>query len=148
MSANKTANRDKNGHRLGGGRAIAELLEALLESVAAAGAEAMLGQLTSSDLVEVADSDVSRGDELPMVGTTRTSEGSSLDWINNKAALRLLGVSRPTLQRWRADGKLPYSKVDGLIYYKRSDINDLFTASMVDRGCSHPGSSESGGQSQ
>lgn len=45
--------------------------------------------------------------------------------LTNREAMNFLGVSRSTLQRWRNDGKLPYSKVEGKIFYKREDLIGL-----------------------
>lgn len=47
------------------------------------------------------------------------------DWLSNKEAQEYLGLSRPTLQRYRSSGKLPFSKVGNKIYYRRSDIEAL-----------------------
>lgn len=45
---------------------------------------------------------------------------------SNKEAMKLLSVSRATLQRWRDKGSLQYHKINGSIYYKRRDIENLF----------------------
>lgn len=42
--------------------------------------------------------------------------------LSNREASEFLDVSKSTLQRWRNNGTLPYSKVGGNIYYKRADI--------------------------
>ena len=44
------------------------------------------------------------------------------EWLPNPEAQEYLGVSKSTLQRWRDDGVLPYSKVNGSIFYRRADL--------------------------
>ena len=54
-------------------------------------------------------------------------------WLTNPEGMEFLGLSRPTLQRYRASGKLPYSKVGGNIYYKLADLEALLEAHMQSR---------------
>jgi len=51
-------------------------------------------------------------------------------WMTNREAMEYLGVSKATLQRYRSDGRLPFSKVDGLIFYRCSDISAFLDAHM------------------
>ena len=44
------------------------------------------------------------------------------DWIDAQDVLLKLHVSSRTLQRWRISGMIPYSRVSGKCYYKKSDI--------------------------
>ncbi|MCX7547765.1 helix-turn-helix domain-containing protein [Xanthomarina sp. F1114] len=46
-------------------------------------------------------------------------------WIDNQDVLQLLHISKRTLQTFRSNGTLPYSKVQGKFYYKVSDIEEL-----------------------
>jgi excisionase family DNA binding protein len=43
----------------------------------------------------------------------------------NREAMKYLGVSRSTLQRWRADGILKYRKINGSIRYTRADLDAM-----------------------
>ena len=55
----------------------------------------------------------------------RTAEAHNpapLAYISNADTIRLLGVSKATLQRWRDSGELPYAKVGGMIFYRRADL--------------------------
>lgn len=52
------------------------------------------------------------------------------EWITNGEAQTLLGLSKTTLQRYRADGILPYSKLGGNIYYRVSDIVDILEGGL------------------
>ncbi len=44
------------------------------------------------------------------------------DWIDGEDVLLKMHVTPRTLQRWRINGLLPYSRVSGKCYYKKSDI--------------------------
>lgn len=50
---------------------------------------------------------------------------TDFEWISNSDAMKMLSLSRPTLQRYRASGKLAFSKVGSNIYYRRTDLNNL-----------------------
>ena len=47
------------------------------------------------------------------------------EWLTNKEAMALLDVSKATLQRYRNSGLIPYSKVEGNVYYRSRDIQML-----------------------
>ncbi|MFD2696391.1 helix-turn-helix domain-containing protein [Mesonia sediminis] len=46
-------------------------------------------------------------------------------WIDNQDVLQTLHISKRTLQTFRKNGTLPYSKIQGKFYYKVSDIEKL-----------------------
>lgn len=46
-------------------------------------------------------------------------------WIGGIEVQSTLFISERTLYRHRKSGSLPYSRVRGKIYYKKSDIRDL-----------------------
>ena len=41
---------------------------------------------------------------------------------NNDQLCDELKISRRTAASWRAKGKIPYSKIDGLIFYNKKDV--------------------------
>ena len=47
------------------------------------------------------------------------------EWMNGLEVGHALGMSYKTLLRLRKSGALPYSKVNGKIYFKREDIDQL-----------------------
>ena len=49
-------------------------------------------------------------------------------WLSNAEARELLGVTSRTLQNYRDNGIISYSKVGSKIYYKASDIEDHLNA--------------------
>jgi hypothetical protein len=46
-------------------------------------------------------------------------------WIDNQDVLQILHISKRTLQTFRDNGTLPYSKIKGKFYYKVSDVEQL-----------------------
>lgn len=60
------------------------------------------------------------------------------EWMNNVEVSHALGVSTRTLNRLRSCGALPYSRVHGKIYFKRSDVEQLLENNYhkIDRFCS------------
>ncbi|MGI6135716.1 MAG: helix-turn-helix domain-containing protein [Petrimonas mucosa] len=44
------------------------------------------------------------------------------DWIDAQDVMQKLHISVRTLQTWRTNGLLPYSRISGKIYYRKSDI--------------------------
>ena len=52
-------------------------------------------------------------------------------WVTNKEAMRLLGLSKPTLARYRASGTLPFSKVGSSVYYRLADVEALLAGRLV-----------------
>lgn len=49
------------------------------------------------------------------------------DWIDGQDVMQILHISQRTLQTIRENGTLPFSKVNGKIYYKTSDIESILT---------------------
>ena len=52
--------------------------------------------------------------------------------LSNREAQEFLDLSKSTLQRYRDDGTLPYSKLGQNIYYRRSDLHDALEKRRVD----------------
>ncbi len=47
------------------------------------------------------------------------------DWIDNQDVMSRLHISIRTLQKLRSNGILPYTKINGKIYYLRQDVEEL-----------------------
>jgi len=62
-----------------------------------------------------------------------SDERSDFGWVDNNTAMRLLGLSRPTLARYRANGTLAFSKLGSSIYYRLADIEAALKARAVVR---------------
>lgn len=52
-------------------------------------------------------------------------EAPEKEVFTTKEAMRYLGVSRSTLQRWRKDGTIPFRKINGSIRYTRTDLDKV-----------------------
>ena len=53
------------------------------------------------------------------------------EWLTNREAMDFLGLSKTSLQRYRASGLLRFSKIGGNIYYKYSDLVAVLEANLV-----------------
>ncbi len=47
------------------------------------------------------------------------------DWIDNYDVMKMLHISRRTLQTLRSNGKVRFSKIGRKIYYRRQDIQNM-----------------------
>jgi hypothetical protein len=47
------------------------------------------------------------------------------EWLRSSQVRRMLNVSPNTLQTLRVSGKLRYTKVGSIFYYKQDDINQM-----------------------
>ena len=65
-------------------------------------------------------------DELTDNEVNALSEHSFLeDWIDNQIVMQQLHISLRTLQTLRSNGTLPYTRVNGKIYYLRKDVEKM-----------------------
>lgn len=46
-------------------------------------------------------------------------------WLRSRDVCKILRISPSTLQNLRNNGKIPFHKLNGLILYKKSDIDSL-----------------------
>ena len=53
------------------------------------------------------------------------------EWIKTKDVRKILGLSLGTLQNLRINGTLAYSKIGGLMFYRRSDIVKLLESNYI-----------------
>ena len=63
------------------------------------------------------------------------------NYITNPELMRLLKVSRRTIQRWRMNGRLPFIKIGKKMYYRTDSILNSFrmpTCSTIAGGHSPP----------
>lgn len=57
----------------------------------------------------------------------------SEDWLDNQEVLQTLHISPRTLQSYRDNGTLPFSKIEGKFYYKASDIENLLQCNYTNK---------------
>lgn len=46
-------------------------------------------------------------------------------WLDNREVCTILNISKRTLQTYRDNGTLPFSRIDNHIYYRPSDVERL-----------------------
>lgn len=51
-------------------------------------------------------------------------------WLKSHQVQRMLGISSGTLQNLRINGTIPYSKVGGVLFYKKEDIEHILETNM------------------
>src|SRR5690554_3645867 len=56
---------------------------------------------------------------------TKIDLGDWPDWIDGHDVMVKLKIAPSTLQRWRITGVLPYSRLNGKCFYRKSDILSL-----------------------
>lgn len=54
-------------------------------------------------------------------------------WIKSHTVQRMLGISPGTLQNLRINGTIPYSKVGGVLFYNKEDIEKILENNMRNR---------------
>jgi hypothetical protein len=52
-------------------------------------------------------------------------------WLAKHDVMELMQISERTLQNWRTNGIIPYSKIHGKLYYKESDIQQMLNKRKV-----------------
>ena len=55
----------------------------------------------------------------------------SEEWITSDQAMKILKICPRTLNSLKSSGKLPYSKVQGTIYFRTVDIENLLKQNYV-----------------
>lgn len=53
------------------------------------------------------------------------------EWLRSAEVRRMLGVSPGTLQNFRVNGTLSFTKVGGIVFYKREDIVRLLEGNRI-----------------
>jgi len=63
----------------------------------------------------------------PLLPTNATSPltGKLVGWLDNQDIMQILHISPRTLQTFRSNGTLPFSRIKGKFYYKVSDLEAL-----------------------
>ncbi len=52
------------------------------------------------------------------------------DWIDSQDVIEKLRITPRTLQRWRINDMIPYSRLNGRCYYRKSDILALLKSNL------------------
>jgi len=83
-----------------------------------------LMQLTEDELREIIKSSVQE------IINKNKSNLQNKDLLTFKEVISLLGISASTLNSWKREGKIPYHKLNGRIYFKYDEI----TQSLISAG--------------
>ena len=86
--------------------------------------------LDPSELEHLAERSAENAANKLLERNNRTTDGKNGEFFTNNAAMNYLGLSRATLQRYRDDGRLPFSKIGRNIFYRRADVEALLEAGM------------------
>jgi hypothetical protein len=62
-----------------------------------------------------------RLDELKNTGAKKLKD----TWLDNQDVMQTLHISKRTLQTFRTNGIIPFSKIQGKFYYKEADIEQI-----------------------
>lgn len=52
-------------------------------------------------------------------------------WIKSNKVMDKLGISPGTLQNFRINGTIPFTKLNGIIYYDEEKINEILERKVV-----------------
>ena len=84
---------------------------------------------SKSDLRDLIGDSVT--DAITTINSVRPpNETTPKSWMTNREAQAFYSLSKSTLQRYRNYGKLPFSKIGGRVYYRRSDIVKLLEENL------------------
>jgi hypothetical protein len=61
--------------------------------------------------------------------TSNSSDGRK--WLRSAQVKELLSISSGTLQNLRVNGTLPFTRINGVIYYNKDDIDALLNENMT-----------------
>ena len=61
-----------------------------------------------------------------------TSNTPTKKWLKSSEVRNLLGISTGTLQTFRINGTLPYSKIGGIILYSYEEIQKVILDNRID----------------
>lgn len=56
---------------------------------------------------------------------------ASKKWLKSTEVMKMLKISPGTLQNFRVNGTLPFTKIGGIIYYDASDIQEILTSNKI-----------------
>jgi hypothetical protein len=80
---------------------------------------------TKEDLIKLQNSFIEKLDYY------FTSTASNRKWLRSKDVENMLSVSSSSLQNMRNNGLIPFSKVQGTIFYEYKDIVELLEKNKV-----------------
>lgn len=87
--------------------------------------------LTTEDLMEFK---MELLEEIKKLLNSSSGSGSaSKKWLKSTEVMKLLQISPGTLQNFRINGNLPFTKIGGSIYYDVDEINKILMENRINR---------------
>lgn len=89
-----------------------------------------LSKALARDLAQLVEPLIERAvrNALP---TSPAKDTPGKGWLTNAEAMEYLGLSRPTLARYRKSGRLPFAKVGSNVFYRLADVEALLDRHLV-----------------
>lgn len=56
---------------------------------------------------------------------------ASKKWLKSTEVMKMLKISPGTLQNFRVNGTLPFTKIGGILYYDASDIQEILSSNKI-----------------
>jgi hypothetical protein len=79
--------------------------------------------MPSVDLITAADLHTFKQELLKEISTLlKTNKPQEQQWLRSRDIKKLLGISSGTLQTMRINGTLPFTKLNGSLFYSYSDV--------------------------
>jgi hypothetical protein len=72
-------------------------------------------------------------DSLKQADEKKEEKKNEKSWLKSNQVQRMLAISPSTLQNLRLTGKIPYTKIGGVIFYPKEDINQLLESKIRNR---------------
>jgi hypothetical protein len=66
--------------------------------------------------------------------TEKNEISKPIVWLDKQDVRQRLHISSRTLQNWRSKGILPYHKIEGKIYYKEEDVDQMILKRRKEKG--------------
>ena len=58
-------------------------------------------------------------------------KGVNKKWLKSTEVMEMLKISPGTLQSFRVNGTLPFTKIGGIIYYEATEIQEVLTTNKI-----------------
>jgi hypothetical protein len=71
-------------------------------------------------------------EEIKRLLKDRDSSTSGI-WLRSSEVCKLIGISASSLQNFRNSGILPFTKLNGTIFFKKGDIEKIMESNLVNK---------------
>lgn len=89
----------------------------------------MIDSTTFNEMLTVFTKFVDRVEEL----CKRHGEKKSIEWLDSQDVCQILNIKPRTLQSYRNSGKLGFSQIEGKIFYRNEDVQELLDKSKCNK---------------